>query len=183
MRKSRSVSWRKVDYLEFSPWDLDVNAAGVVESMMFQGVACMDTLKDAKFVVPDFAVKSPWSDMGAAFSKLHVTDTKLSSFFKKNMGPKYLEPPDKTFFDEVTRIEANSRRITIKAGGDDGRSGVASKSASASSLDSITEKCKKIDTAERSKRLQELKAKSVAQLMEANKKKVIAIKTSRDKEA
>ena len=67
-------------------------------------------------------------------------------------------------------MEANSRRLTIKAGGDDERSGVASKSASASSLDSITEKCKKIDTAERSKRLQELKAKSVAQLMEANKK-------------
>ena len=99
------------------------------------------------------------------------------------MGPKYLEPPEKTFFDEATRIEANSRRLTIKAGGDDGRISVASKSASASSLDSITEKCKKIDTAERSKRLQERTAKSVAQLKEAIKKKAIAIETSKDTEA
>ena len=88
----------KVDYLELSPWDLNVDEAGLVESMTFDSTDCLPALKEAKFCVPDFSIKSPWSDAGAAFSKLHVADTKLANFFKKGEGPKTLEAPDKGFF-------------------------------------------------------------------------------------
>ena len=80
MRKFASHRGGKVDYLKLSPFDVDVGEAGAVEMMHFNGDSCTSALKDAKFTVPDFAIKSPWSDTGAAFSKLHVTDTKLSTF-------------------------------------------------------------------------------------------------------
>ena len=51
-----------------------------------------------------------------------------------------------------------------------------SKSESGISLDSVTMACKEIDQTERTKRLSDLKAKSLATLAAANKKKVIAIK-------
>ena len=147
--------------------------------MRFNDVEAEQSLKDAKFTVPDFAIKCPWIDMGASFNKLHVADTKLSSFFKKGTGPKALETPEKTYFDEITRALVKDVKDKFK------HSPVAImqvKSESNSSLDSIGLACAKIDTAERSKRLQDLKAKSSLHLEKQNKKKVVAIKKNKTTE-
>ena len=148
----------------------------MVEAMQFNSIESSDSLKEAKFMVPDFAVKSLWSDMGTAFTKLHVTDTHLHSFFKKGMGPKGLEPPYKGYFDEISRAlvkdakEKMPRPLAVTH---------TKNSDSSSSLDSIGIACKKIDSEDRTKRLQDLKAKSLLHLQDQNKKKVIAIKKAK----
>ena len=166
----------KVDYLELSPWELEVTDAGIVNTMSFNDVECSESLKEAKFTVPDFAITCPWIDMGAAFSKMHVADTKLNSFFKKGTGPKALEPPEKAYFEEITRAPVKDAKEKYKHSPAAIR---AVKSESNSSLDSVGLACTKIDTAERSKRLQDLKAKSSLHLEKQHKKKVIAIKKSK----
>ena len=152
-----------------------MNETGLIENLKIQGVDCLESLKEAKFTVPDYAIKKPWSDMGAAFCKLHVTDTKLATFFKKGEGPKELDPPEKSFFDDVTRSIAATNKVKMQEAV--AKTTGISKSESTSSADSIQQRCKQIDTDERSKRLQDLKAKSSAQLALQTKKKVIVIKT------
>ena len=140
-RKSRNASQRKVDYQQLSPWDLEVNETGLIENLKFRAVDCLESLKEAKFTVPDYAVKNPWSDMGAAFCKSHVTDTKLATFFKKGEGPKELDPPEKSFFDDVTRSIAATNKVKMQEAV--AKTTGISKSESTSSADSIQQRCKK----------------------------------------
>ena len=159
----------EVDYLSLSPYNFSADANHVITEMHFGTSPALPTLTDAKFDETSYGIKNVYIDMQASFFKAHTSPTHLHTFFAKKVGPKLLESPNKGDTFEILSkqcVQEFQEKIN-RAKHVQGSLATASGAGGSVKQDLV-----KIETEERSKRMEALRLKSKETLQQNMTKKV-----------